>query len=184
MTVLFLDFDDVLCLNSQFGGYDVMHALAAVERGEKHLEDFAELWASLFEQSCKDFLACLHSEFKPTYVLSTSWTRFMNRSALAATLHATGLGFVAQHLHPHWETIKAFSTVRAQEIGHWLAQHPKYAQDWVALDDHESGVGLKNWPNKADKSCIVLCKVNSGLTDVEYQQLRGAFLYRQSQLKG
>jgi hypothetical protein len=44
--VLFLDFDDVICLNHDIGGYDAMLALGEVDRGEKTLEEFSDLWGT------------------------------------------------------------------------------------------------------------------------------------------
>jgi hypothetical protein len=31
--LLFLDFDDVICLNTKFTGFDVMYALSQIEKG-------------------------------------------------------------------------------------------------------------------------------------------------------
>ena len=95
-----------------------------------------------------------------------------------ANLRQTGLGFVADNLHETWETVKAYSEVRAHEIRNWLNKHPDFAANWIALDDMASGTGLARWPHAKDRSCIVLCEVNVGLTDTEYLALRAAFQYR------
>ena len=42
-SVLFLDFDDVLCLNKPFGGYDVLQALSQVVKKTAVLQDFKEV---------------------------------------------------------------------------------------------------------------------------------------------
>ena len=41
--VLFLDFDDVLCLNNPYCGYDVIEALAQVEKKSAKAQDFQEI---------------------------------------------------------------------------------------------------------------------------------------------
>lgn len=102
--VLFLDFDDVLCLNKPYGGYDVIEALAQVEKKSARAHDFQEIWQQLFAPEAKAHLKALHDEFSPCYVLSTSWRHFMNRSALAVVLANCGLKFIAQNLHAHGET--------------------------------------------------------------------------------
>lgn len=105
-TILFLDFDDVLCLNDPLGGYDVLEALREVQHGRNALGDFATLWRTLFHPFSVTFLEDIHQEFAPAYVLSTNWTRFMDRETLVTVLRQTGLAFVADNLHRDWETIK------------------------------------------------------------------------------
>ncbi len=178
--ILFLDFDDVLCLNVDggYGGYDVMLALAEVDKGSKCLGDFERIWATLFDAQAKAHLRALHDEFSPAYVLSTSWTRLMDREALETTLREAGIGFVADNLHTAWETTKVDRNVRVCEIRNWLEQHPKVSDRWVALDDELSGMSLKEWEEPSEKVCIVLCKIGVGLTAIEYVQARVAFKYR------
>jgi hypothetical protein len=182
-SVLFLDLDDVICLNDTYGGYDVIAALGQVQRREKTLDDFPEIWAEVFNQQAKGHLKALHDEFNPIYCMSTSWARQMNRGAIVATLRKTGLGFVADNLHETWETVKVHSEVRAHEIRNWLNKHPEFDANWIALDDVGSGTGLAQWPHAKDRCCIVLCEVKVGLTDTEYLALRAAFQYRRDTTK-
>lgn len=164
--ILFLDFDDVLCMNNPYGGYDV--ALAIDGRGEPE-----DLWNLLFDPLAVGLLKEINDEFHPQYVLSTSWTLIMNRDAIVAALEKTGLEFVVNNLHSDWETIKTGSDARAIDIQTWLAGHPEQADCWVVLDDTLSGVGLTDW--------AVLCDVSVGLTAEKHAELREAFLARAKQ---
>lgn len=177
--VLFLDFDDVLCLNNPVGGYDVMEALGEVQHGRKALGDFANIWGTLFDPAAKAFLEEIHREFQPHYVLSTSWTRFMNQGALVAVLRQTGLGFVADHLHADWETVKGPRYLRRDEIRQWLTRHPEVKEHWVVVDDIESGTGLHpRHMSESEGHFVVLCEVNVGLDADKYGELRRAFVAR------
>lgn len=162
-TILFLDFDDVLCLNNPLGGYDVLEALGEVQHGRKTIDDLSAIWETLFDATAKTFLEEIHKEFQPSYVLSTSWTRFMNRDALVAVLRQTGLGFVADHLHEDWETVKGPRYLRRDEIRFWLAKHPEFKERWVAVDDTDSGTGLHpRHISEYEGQFVVLCEVDVG----------------------
>lgn len=176
--VLFLDFDDVLCLNTTYGGYDAIHALSQVENKEAILESFEHLWRDLFTDWSKTHLMALHGEFNPLYVLSTSWTNFMNKAALVAILRQTGLACVADNLHPAWETVKGTGYPdRVREIRDWITLHPEHRNHWVVLDDPYSGAELANWPVKREQAFIVLCTTDVGFLG-EYEKLRRAMLLR------
>lgn len=178
--VLFLDFDDVLCLNSPYGGFDVIAALSQVQKGTAKVQDFEEIWAQLFSPEARGLLRKIHDEFEPLFVLSTSWRMFMNRDALVAVLMNTGLEFVARNLHEHWQTPHFLSPqLRAREIGFWRGydQH----KNWVVLDDERSGTGYgEDYPAKQNLPFIVLCQEGRGLQMPEYERLRAAFGLRRS----
>lgn len=181
--LLFLDFDDVIALNTVAGGYDACLAMGQVERGAA-LEDFANLWQVLFEHRACAHLRAIDTEFRPVYVLSTSWTRFFDQSAMTTVLRQCGLGFVADNLHPDaWETPKnGGARLRAEEISQWLVTQrgsdATVQVPWVILDDTYSGSGLADWSNPAEAGYIVLCQQGVGLTELEYQQLRHAMVNR------
>jgi len=181
--LLFLDFDDVLCLNTVAGGYDACLAMGQVERGST-MENYANLWQVLFEHSACAHLRAIDTEFRPVYVLSTSWTRFFDRPSMTTVLRQCGLGFVADNLHPDaWETPKnGGARLRAGEISQWLATQrgsdATVQAPWVILDDTYSGSGLADWSNRAEAGFIVLCQQGVGLTELEYQQLRQALVGR------
>ena len=124
--ILFLDFDDVICLNNPFGGYDALTALAEAARVGKPLSALDELWSKLFDAQAVSHLRLVHEEFSPRYVLSTSWRWFFDRDLLERTLELGGLGFVAQRLHQDWTTPQVSRRAhRAVEISSWLEQHPE-----------------------------------------------------------
>lgn len=183
--LLFLDFDDVICLNTKFDGYDAIEALGRLER-EPGLSlgdpEFAQLWQGLFDEQARAHLKALDDEFQPVYVLSTSWRNFMNRPTLEAILRSNGLAFVAENLHDAYKTPRASlglgDNSRTYEINYWLSDNPGFGDRWVVLDDEYSGSLFIDWHIEADRNYIVLCKVNVGLTAVEYELLREAFLRR------
>ncbi len=172
--VLFLDFDDVICLNSPYGGYDAMLALAS----GREVRPDDELWSKLFDSSAKKHLQLVHEEFSPTYVLSTSWRWLFERSALEQVLHLGGLSFVVEHLHQDWSTpMLSRKAHRAVEIATWLAQSPSHASSWAILDDMLSGTGFATW-NVARREYVVLCQKEVGFQEQEYLQLRRALAKR------
>lgn len=180
--VLFLDFDDVVCLNRTCGGYDAIHAVARVAKEPGlSLDDFQGLWEQLFDANAKGHLKALHDEFSPWYVLSTSWGWLLEKDSLEQILRRSGLEFVADNMHASWATPKGpRPDVRAREISDWLAQEAEFANKWVVLDDELSGTGLADWPTLEHRPFVVLCKENAGLTELEFKKLRSAFLLRAS----
>jgi hypothetical protein len=163
---VFLDFDDVICLPSDEkpGCYDLMHAMSDIHSGKKAITDFEDIWCNLFDPAAVANLATLSEEFDPIYVLSTSWTRFLDLSSLRLVLEQTGLTFVADSLHSDWETQKVSGSTRAQEISNWLSNHPD-VENWLVIDDDWSGTGFENAQPK-----VVLCKVGKGFSNQELKQ--------------
>jgi hypothetical protein len=89
-SLLFLDFDDVICLNKPYGGYDV----AAPDKP-------ADLYERLWHAPALSLLRDVIQEHQPQVVLTTSWLRFLllddaralfaaNRSGMACTSHTPG----------------------------------------------------------------------------------------------
>lgn len=178
--VLFLDFDDVICLNNTCGGYDAIHALARVAKEPGlRFDDFQDLWEQLFDANARDYLRAIHEEFTPWYVLTTSWWWLMEKDALVEVLSQCRLQFVADNLHSHWATPKRTRPdVRAAEISDWLAQEAEFADSWVVLDDELSGTGLADWAAQSHTPFVVLCKENVGLTEIEFKRRQEAFRLR------
>ena len=176
-TVLFLDFDDVICLNNKgVGGYDVLEAVRAIQNDGRGYSDFSALWTQLFDTSAVANLHAIHALFSPTYVLSTSWTRFLDKDSMVAVLRHAGLHWVANSMHSDWVTVEEISSqLRAREIESWLHRHPEVENRWVVLDDEYSGVGLAEWPIEADRSFITLCQKGVGLMQPEFGKLSMAF---------
>lgn len=180
--VLFLDLDDVVAVNTTYGGYDV--ALALALRGDSAIGEAADLWDQLFDAKACAYLRRLHDEFFPLYVLSTSWWWILDDDKLREVLVRSGLGFAADNLHADSATPKGVRPgVRWAEIKAWLDLHPEYHR-WVVLDDHLSGTGLAAGQPEENLPFIVLCSENVGLTEREYLQLRAAFQLRSAKHGG
>jgi len=181
--ILFLDFDDVVCLNSTYGGYDALLALREVQKGEAKVADFQNMWDVLFDKACVENLRLINAEFTPTYVVSSSWTRFMDKETLTTVLLHGGLPFVCDNLHPDWETVKTASPLRSKEVDHWLDCHPEHKANWVAIDDAKSGTGwIDGDTGESNNEFVVFCEIGVGLRQIEYCKLRSAFQKRKDGL--
>jgi hypothetical protein len=177
--VLFLDFDDVICLNQPYGGYDALESLGKVQKGEATVKDFQYIWDAIFDKPAVANLRRIHDEFNPAYVISSSWSKFMNKDAICAVLFHGGLEFVCTSLHDDWETVKAASDLRSREIGLWVERHPEFKDAWVALDDKYSGTGFARYDTgESNNEFAVLCDVDIGFNGYEYGLLRNAIRKR------
>lgn len=171
--VLFLDFDDVICLNAPYGGY---HAKLALDEGT--FSSSQELHDRLFDSRAKQYLAQINDEFNPWFVLSTSWWWLYEQAELVEVLQFCGLHFIVSSLHNTWATPKQQRKgLRSAEIKTWLNLHPEFMNSWVVLDDKLSGRGFDIWPQK-QRTYVVLCQQDVGLTAAEYAQLRYALQRR------
>lgn len=162
-SIVFLDLDDVICLNQPYGGYDVRRSASACPE---------DLWTKLFDAGCKDVLLQSIAEFNPRIVLTTSWLRFFERDGFVALLGNSGLTAVAEALHEKWECPQVAGTTRLQAIQAWLNQHHN-GEAFVVIDDTLSGTGLKG--SALDRAGrVVLCKVDSGLQPAHLLRIRKA----------
>jgi len=181
--IIFLDFDDVICLNQPFGGYDALSAFAKAARSKTPVLSKEELWSKIFDAQATSHLKQIHEEFLPRYVLSTSWRWFFDKDALMQTLQFGGLSFVADHLHQDWSTPQICRQAhRAVEIKGWLAVHPECENTWVVLDDELSGTGFSLW-SRDQRKFVALCQAGVGLQKSELGQLRQALSIRRLLLK-
>lgn len=180
-TVCFLDIDDVLCVNAPYGGYDAAAVLAA-ERPTKRsaaVAPSADIWGSLFDAAACEHLRRINDEFRPVYVLTTSWWQALGEKRLRETLVRGGLEWVVDNLHQDAATPKIRGrTNRFAEVRAWLELHPESARKWVALDDELSGTGLDLELHGEHGPFIVLCEESRGLREAEYLRLRTAFMRR------
>lgn len=152
---IFLDFDDVICLNSPYGGYDVMLRPCP-----------EDLWERLFAPEAKDVLLDALQQTNAQVVITTSWLRFLERPSFETILRETGLAAVAAALHPLWEAPEDRGMTRVAAIDRWLSRHHD-GEPYVVLDDEHSGTGLRG--SRHDKQRrVVLCAGGVGLrpTDV------------------
>nr|WP_269473989.1 HAD domain-containing protein [Variovorax sp. RA8] len=181
--MLFLDLDDVVCLNHPYGGCDVALALSPNSRGAKTAP--LGLWDQLFNAVASAHLRRIDEEFRPTYVISSSWARVLDDGNLRVALSRGGLAFVVDSLHHDLvtPTIRG-RTNRWAEISAWLQGHPEFASNWVVLDDELSGTGLDHGPASETLQFIVKCRENVGVTEVEYAKLCVAFQLRRQAGRG
>jgi hypothetical protein len=152
---IFLDFDDVICLNCPYGGYDVM---------TKPWPN--DLWELLFAAEAKAVLLDVLQQTSARVVITTSWLRFLERPAFEAVFKETGLAAVAAALHPSWDAPEDRDMTRSAAIDRWLSrQHA--GEPYVVIDDEQSGTGLKG--SKHDKQGrVVLCAAGVGLRMTDF----------------
>ncbi|MBE0548551.1 MAG: hypothetical protein IH627_13070 [Rubrivivax sp.] len=148
--LVLLDFDDVCCINSPYGGYDVFAP-----------DPPPDLWRRLFHPPAVEVLNDVHKAFRPRWVLTTSWLRFMDRRMAITVLGRGGLGCVALNLHEHWDAEQLHGEDRATAILRWMSKHHE-GEPYVILDDEESGTGLaaSTWHRSGN---VVLCREGVGL---------------------
>lgn len=162
--LLFLDFDDVLCLNDPYGGN---HILLPVT------EQPTDLWERLWHPPSVQTLLTIFDEYDPHVVITTSWLRFMERDGFVSLFKRTGLSVVADSLHPVWEAPQNHGATRLHAIEAWLDAHYE-GQHLVILDDANSGTGLGD--SKLDKfGCVILCEAEKGLHDDHLPAVRKTF---------
>jgi hypothetical protein len=136
--VVFLDFDDVLAIHPLHNGYRVLDAFA-----QAATETVPELWANVFDAAARRNLQALHDEFKPRYVISSSWASYLDQSQVSEVLTRTNLEFVGASLSEHWCTPRAATSGRLSEIEAWLELDVSMkASTFVIIDDHMSGQAL------------------------------------------
>lgn len=170
--IVFLDFDDVLAIHEVHNGYRVLDAFAG-----NRTEAETELWTSVFHSGAKKNLLALHGDFKPDYVISSSWALHLNRDQICEVLTRTGLQFVRENLSEHWSTPRQSASSRMNEIEAWLEQHASGDRPgYLIIDDHVSGWSLSgSWlENKT-----VFCDAWLGFT---FNKLRTARRILQKQI--
>jgi HAD domain in Swiss Army Knife RNA repair proteins len=176
--VLFLDVDDVLCLNKPYGAF----AAAAAVRAQ-HVNPEA-VYRELFAPAAVLALKRLHNEMTQgiRYVISSTWRESFTRHELVTVFHRAGLGFVAENLAPEeqWRTLpKPRRSQRIHEIAQWLDEHHK-GEPFAIVDDTHSGASLLLSALTSDPQThpfagrVVLCKEGVGLTDAHVVPLLDA----------
>ncbi|MEG1971361.1 MAG: HAD domain-containing protein [Burkholderiaceae bacterium] len=165
--IVFLDIDDVLCLNSHYNGQSAASAAKAHLAGEHH-EVVGDLWATVFDAEAVSAMLILNDIAKPHYVISSTWAQY-GRPLLSEIFRRTGLGVVADNLHADWLTPRRVDSNRVSEIRWWLDGHAEVRESgfYLVLDDEISGPSLQ-CGTEARESGIehhtFLCKANEGLT--------------------
>lgn len=160
--LLFLDFDDVICTNSPYGGYDAFSSDQPPE----------DLWSRLWNPAAASTLLAILEEHEPSVVVTTSWLRFMDRAGCESLFRRTGLAAVADSLHEVWEAPTDRGATRLMAIEKWLRENFR-GEHLVVLDDELSGTGLRG--SKFDRAgCVVLCEQDVGLHRGHLPLVRGA----------
>jgi len=161
--LLFLDFDDVLCLNKPYCSHDVF---------QKEAERPIDLWERLWHPPAAQTLLSIVDEYRPYIVITTNWLRLLERDAFIALFKRTGLDVIADVLHDVWDAPQDRGSTRYEAIEKWLREHYD-GQPLVVLDDERSGTGLLG--SRLDKAgCVVLCKAGVGLHTGHLPAVRSA----------
>jgi hypothetical protein len=159
--LLFLDFDDVICLNRPYGGYD----LAAPDKP-------ADLYERLWHAPALELLRGVVQEHQPEIVLATSWLRFLLLEDAKVLFQRTGAAWLADALHPAGEALPQRGWTRLQAIDAWLAQY-RTQESYAIVDDMLSGTGLSD--SSHDRAGrLVLCEVEVGLLPAHIEPLHRA----------
>lgn len=163
--LLFLDFDDVICLNAPYGGFDVAMA-------SKEMPD--DLWEKLWHEPAVKVLVQVLEAHNPYVIVTSSWLRFLDRRGAADVFKATGLERVAESLHPAWEAPQGRGCSRLEAISGWLDNHHRL-EAFAVLDDRLSGTGLAG-STLDNQGRVVLCEVGVGLTHSHFRKIHEALV--------
>lgn len=168
--VLFLDLDDVVCLNAPYGGMDALEVIQ-----DSHINS-TDVYRHLFSLVARDVLYRIHEAMGGhlRYVISSSWRELFGREDLCQLFRRGGLEFVAASLHDadRWCTpLKLKRSQRVDEIAAWLDRHHR-GEPFAIVDDEHSGASLRPAvavPNHPFHGRVVLCQVDVGLCDEHAQ---------------
>ena len=160
--ILFVDIDDVLCLNKGYGGYDVIDAING-----RH-ENPTTVFREVFDARAIEALERIHQSMDGAlrYVVSSTWREVFDGAQMREVFRKGGLGFVAEALHEEWCTpCGHYPSLRASEIANWLDRHHR-GEQFAIVDDTFSGLSLKPALNNAAHPFhgrVVLCQEQVGL---------------------
>lgn len=135
--VLFLDIDDVICLNTVCGGRDAARFVDGAQ--------IPELAESLFDAGCVAVLNAAHDQMggRVRYVISSTWRLHVEREDVIKLFSHCGLGFVADSMEQDWRTVSLEDGSRVDEIAEWLRRNEEFNTPFVAVDDTCSGHNIQ-----------------------------------------
>jgi hypothetical protein len=163
LPIVFLDIDDVLCLNNPYGGFDALEAVNG-----RHADPDTVL-REIFGAEPKRVLQSVHNEMggRLHYVISSSWRQVFSREQIERVFRTADVGFVVVGFHEKWETPSRLRRAeRIEEIESWL-HHYHQGEPFVVLDDDYSGASLTGIDEDLKHPLVarvVLCPVGVGLT--------------------
>lgn len=149
-SVLFLDFDEILCLNRPYGGG---HLLMQPQPADLHLH--------LWHPPALHALLEVVENTRPSIVLTTTWLRFLDLPTARELFKRTGAELLAQQLHPQGEAPQIAGQSRLQAIDAWMARNGR-PHSYAILDDPESGTGLAGSTHDA-AGRVILCTSGRGI---------------------
>ena len=168
--LVFLDIDDVIAINIDYTGADVVKAFKnRIEAPE------AELWRHLFSPEACSNLDALHAEFWPQYVITSTWATYLTLAQLRKVFDVTGLSFVSKNLHKDWTSARELGKSRLNEISVWLAKNSKSVRPFLIIDDYDSGRTLVDSTLYQDGH-VVLCKPLAGFIENRYVEAQRKLL--------
>lgn len=171
--ILFLDIDDVLCLNRTYGGYDVIRAISGVHPSPE------AVYREVFDERACAVLTNLHSAMNGNlqYVISSTWREAFDYEQMREVFRRGGLGFVARALHEQWRTpIRFEGGMRASDIAEWLDTFHQ-GEPFAIVDDTYSGPSLMSAvakPAHPFHGRVVLCQESVGLLPEHAETLLNA----------
>lgn len=156
--LLLLDIDDVLCLSNPFSVYHARGALS--QPNDEPKDEPKDIWKKLFHAEAVAALQELMTECRPLVVLTSSWLEIMDRQHFVEVFRRTGLGSVAEALHPYWDAPAGLGVSRQVAIARWLEAHHR-GEPLLILDDLRSGESLveSEWDAAGHQ---ILCAVDQG----------------------
>jgi HAD domain in Swiss Army Knife RNA repair proteins len=160
--LVFLDIDDVLCVNEPYTGTDALDAVCG-----KHAQPETVL-RELFAAQPKLALGRIHAvmEGRLRYVISSGWRQAFTREQIERVFHGAGLSFVVENLHVEWRTpCPPPDRERIEEIDAWLQAHHR-GEPFVILDDEYSGPSLMACSDPAHRFArrVFMCPLRVGLS--------------------
>lgn len=160
-SILFLDIDDVLCINQKYGARE----LAAVIDFGRVPADFYEV---LFSRAAVTTLNTIIAEFSPLVVISSTWAQHFSKDQFADTFGKCGVRGI--RFHEDWKLPQpqARSDTRCLLIQRWLEANDS-GKGYIVVDDEQSGTGLE-----ALAGSVVLCELGVGLSKAHIPLVRQA----------
>lgn len=155
--VLFLDFDDTICLNMPYGG---QHLLLDQKP--------SDLYQRLWHRAAVDVLVRLIGLTSARIVITSSWLRFLDLEGVRQLFRVTELDTLAEHLHPRGEAPQPRTMSRMNAIDAWLRTHDD-GSPYLVIDDVVSGTGLRGSFHD-EEGRVILCDENIGLLDCHFDK--------------